>query len=95
MLDVYLKDGPLVTTVIPVTLAEFGFAWNQGIWQCAVLYSNSQQITIQATNSAGLKLYLTVVHGSNWQIQRAELWSSLEHVNNINKSGSWIVVGDF
>jgi len=69
--------------------------WNLNSWQCVVLHSSSQQITLKASNAGGLQLFLPVVYGSNLSSERTLLWQDLVYLTNTFISGAWVVMGDF
>jgi len=76
-------------------LGRIWVGWNKNVWDCQVVNSSYQHVTIQANNFGGLKITLTIVYASNSQTTREELWRLLgQYSQNVN-TDLWAVLGDF
>jgi len=70
-------------------------AWDRYIWDCKVIASSAQQITMECINKGGLQLGFTVVYEANFKSQRASLWNELISIANLFVDIPWAVGGDY
>ena len=70
-------------------------AWDMSVWDCNVISTSAQQISMDCTNKRGLHIAITVVYGANLQSQRASLWTELKYISCSIVNLPWVVMGDF
>lgn len=70
-------------------------AWDTSLWDCKVINSSAQQITMNCSNKGGLHLGITVVYGANFKSQRLNLWNELSTISDLFADIPWAVGGDF
>ena len=68
-----LETGMWQIFMNSLVLVEDGFV---GIQRCGIVML-LQQITLEASNIGGFKMFFTAVYGSNWHSRRVELWNDL------------------
>ncbi|XP_074265765.1 uncharacterized protein LOC141588209 [Silene latifolia] len=69
--------------------------WDPQQFLVNLLHKNSQVITVQVSElDSGDEFLLSVVYGSNDEVERLAMWSHLKEIKD-NYSGPWGVCGDF
>src|SRR4051812_35732578 len=58
--------------------------WDTNSWNCTLVHSSAQYITIEAINQGGLSCMVTFIYAYNLSSQRKALWNDLQTFSTTN-----------